>query len=157
MQLNSPLSATARLFQPQAALLSTLVDHTPRDHPARNGLTRDSPPMGLTTGSSVRRVPPNHHYTSDEEGVSTDTSTSRKSLCKRHGSRGNRGNQSGSDSNETLTSGGRQKKRMDSLVRSKSPNLGARRVITMWPMPSGSGPVASPIIVNIMRIPISCL
>ena len=51
--------------------------------------------------------------------------------------------------------GGR--KRMGSLVRSRSPNLGARRVILMmWPMPLGSGPIASPIIVNTMRIPTSC-
>ena len=107
MQLNSPLFATARPFQPQAASPSALVDDTPLDHPARNGLTRGSPPMGLTAGLPVRRVPPNHCYTSDEEGVSTDTSTSRKSLRKRHGSRRNRGNQSGSDSDETLTSGGR--------------------------------------------------
>ena len=157
MQLNSPLSATTRPFQPQAASPSALVDDTLQDYPARNGLTGDSPPTGLTDGSPARRVPPNHHYTSDEEGVSTDTSTSVKSLRKRHGSRGNRGNWSGSDSNETLTSGGRRKKKDVSPVRSKSPNLGARRVIlTMWPTPSGSGPVASPIIVNIMRIPTSC-
>ena len=42
----------------------------------------------------------NHCYTSDEEGVSTDTATSGKSLRKRYGGRGNRGNWSGSDSNE---------------------------------------------------------
>ena len=107
MQLNSTLSAATRPFQPQAASPSTLVDDTPQDYPARNGLTRGSPPMGLTTGLPVRRVPVNHHYTSDEEGVSTDTTISGKSLHKRRGSRGNRGNRSGSDSDETLTSGGR--------------------------------------------------
>ena len=49
------------------------------------------------------------------------------------------------------------RKRMDFLVRSKSPNLGARRVIIMmWPMPLGSGPAVSPTIVIIMRILISC-
>ena len=53
----------------------------------------------------------NHRYTSDEEGVSTDTATSGKSLCKRHGGRGNQGNRSGSDSDETSTPGGRQKKK----------------------------------------------
>ena len=51
-----------------------------------------------------------------------------------------------------------ERKRMGSLVRSRSPNLGARRVIPkMWPMPLGSGPGASLIIVNTMRIPTSCL
>ena len=107
MQLNSPLSATARPFQPQAASPLTLVDDTPQDYPAQNGLARGSPTRGSTPGLPVRRAPPNHHYPSDEEGVSTDTSTSEKSLHKRCGSRGNRGNHSGSDSNETLTSGGR--------------------------------------------------
>ena len=107
MQLNSPLSATARPFQPQAALPLALVDDIPKDYPARNGLARGSPTRGSTTGLPVRRATPNHCYTSDEEGVSTDTSTSEKSLRKRHGSRRNRGNQSGSDSDETLTSGGR--------------------------------------------------
>ena len=53
--------------------------------------------------------------------------------------------------------GGGARKRMDFLVRSKSPNLGARRVIfMMWPTPLGSGPAVSPTIVIIMRILISC-
>ena len=111
MQLNSPLSATTRPFQPQAASPLALVDDIPQDYPAWNGLARGSPTMGITAGSPVGRALPNHCYTSDEEGVSTDTSTSGKLLHKRHGSRGNQGNQSGSDSDETLTSGGRQKKK----------------------------------------------
>ena len=49
------------------------------------------------------------------------------------------------------------RKRMDFLVRSKSPNLGARRVILMmWPTPLGSGVAVSPTTVIIMRILISC-
>ena len=102
MQLHSPLSATARLFQPQATPSSALVDDTPRDYPAQNGLARGSPTWGSTTGLPVRGTTPNHHYTSDEEGVSTDTATSEKSFCKKWGSRRSRGNQSGSDSDETL-------------------------------------------------------
>ena len=51
--------------------------------------------------------------------------------------------------------GGGVRKRMDFLVRSKSPNLGARRVILMmWPTPLGSGSTVSPTLVIIMRIPI---
>ena len=107
MQLHSPLSATARLFQPWATPSLALVDDTPRDYPAQDGLTRGSPTQGSTTGLPMRGTTPNHHYTSDEEGVSTDTTTSEKSFCKRWGSRRNRGNRSGSDSDETLTSGGR--------------------------------------------------
>ena len=75
MQLNSTLStlsATTKPFQPQATSPSALVDDIPRDYPARNGLARGSPTMGITTGSPVGMALPNHHYTSDEEGVSTD-------------------------------------------------------------------------------------
>ena len=111
MQLNSPLSATARPFQPQATPSSALMDDTPRDYPAWNGLARGSPNWGSTTGLPGRGAAPNHRYTSDEEGVSTDTTASEKSFHKRQGSRRNRGNRSGSDSDETLTSGGRRKKK----------------------------------------------
>ena len=89
MQLNSPLSATTRPFQPQAAPSSALVDDTPRDYSAQNGLARGSPNRGSTTGLPMRGTTPNHHYTSDEEGVSTDTATSEESFCKRWGSRRN--------------------------------------------------------------------
>ena len=127
MQLNSTLSAAARLFQPQATSPSALVDNAHQDYPARNGLTRGSPTTGLTAGSPVRWAPINHHYTSDEEGVSTDTSTSEKSLHKRRGGRGNRGNRSGSDSDGTLTSGGRQKKKDGFSSKIKIPKFGGKK------------------------------
>ena len=157
MQLNSPLSATARPFQPQAALSSALVDDIPRDYPAQNGLARGSPTMGITTDPPVGRALLNHRYNSDEEGVSTDTTTSGKSLCKRLG---------GEEIEVTgvvvilmrlLPLEGGRRKRMGSLVRSRSWSLGARRVILMmWPTPLGNGPVALHIILNTMRIPTSC-
>ena len=127
MQLNSPPSATTRPFQPQAASPLALVDDIPRDYPARNGLARGSPTQGSTTGSPVRRAPVNHRYTSDEEGVSTDTSTSGKLLCKKRGSRGNRCNRSGSDSDETLTSGGRQKKKDGFSSKIQIPEFGGKK------------------------------
>ena len=107
MQLHSPLSATARPFQPQATPSSALVDDAPQDYPARDGLVRSSPARGSTRGLPVREATPNHRYTSDEEGVSTDTTTSEKSFSKRRDSRRSRGNRSGSDSDETLASRGR--------------------------------------------------
>ena len=110
MQLHSPLSATARPFQLGTALLSTLVDDTPRDYPARDGLMRSSPPRGSTRGLPIREDTPNHHYTSNDDGVSTDTSISDRPPRRRHESRGSRSNRSGSDSAETHSSGGRQKK-----------------------------------------------
>ena len=74
-------------------------------------MARGSPTQVTTPGLPVRGTTPNHCYTSDEEGVFTDTTTPEKSFHKRQGSRRNRGNQSGSDSDETLTSEGRQKKK----------------------------------------------
>ena len=127
MQLNTPHSATTRPFQPQAALSSALVDDIPRDYPPQNGLARGSPTMGITTGSPVERALLNHHYTSDEEGVSTDTTTSGKSLHKRHGGRGNRGNWSGSDSDETPTLGGRQKKKDGFSSKIQIPEFGGKK------------------------------
>ena len=127
MQLNSTLSATARLFQPQAASLSALVDDIPRDYPAQNRLARGSPTRGNTAGSPVGRALPNHRYTSDEEGVSTDTSTSGKSLHRRHGGRGNRGNQSGSDSDETPIPRGRQKKKDGFSSKIQIPEFGGKK------------------------------
>ena len=157
MQLNSTLSATARSFQPQATSLSALVDDIPRDYPARNGLARGSPTMGITTGSPVGRAPLNHRYTSDEEGVSTDTATSGKSLHKRCGGRGNQGNRSGSDSDETPTPGGRQKKKNGFSSKIQIPEFGGKKghphdvadAFRQWA-------IALCIIVNTMRIPTSC-
>ena len=127
MQVHSPLSATARPFQPQAAPSSALVDDTPRDYPARDGLARGSPIWGSTTGLPVRGTTPNHRYTSDEEGVSTDTATSEKSFRKRRGSRRNRGNRSGSDSDETLTFGGRCKRKDGFSSKIQIPKFGGKK------------------------------
>ena len=127
MQLNSPLSATARLFPPRATPLLALMDDTPRDYPAQNGLARGSPTQGSTTGQPVRGTSPNHCYTSDEEGVSTDTTTSEKLFCKRRVSRRNRGNQSGSDSDETLSSRGRQKKKVGFSSKIQIPEFGGKK------------------------------
>ena len=90
-------------------------------------MTRGNPATGLTVGSPVRRAPVNPHYTSDEEGVSTDTTTSEKSFHKRWGSRRNQGNRSGSDSDETLTSGGRQKKKDGFSSKIQIPEFGGKK------------------------------
>ena len=72
---------------------------------------RSSPPWGSTRGLPIREATPNHHYTSDDDGVSTDTSILDRPPHRRRGSRGSQSNWSGSDSNETHSSGGRQKKK----------------------------------------------
>ena len=53
--------------------------------------------------------------------------------------------------------GGGIRKRMDFQVKSRFPNLEARRAMLMtWPAPLGSGPTVSPTIVITMRILTSC-
>ena len=157
MWLDSTFSAATRPFQPQAASPLALVDDKPRDYPARNGLTRGSPTTGLTTGSPVRRVPVNHCYTSDEEGVSTDTTISGSPFVRGVGAGEINVTRMVVTPMRLSPPEGGKRKRMDSLVRSRSPNLGARRVILMlWPMPLGSGPIASLIIINTVMISTSC-
>ena len=75
----------------------------------------------------MRGTTPNHHYTPDEEGVSTDTTASEKSFHKRRGSRKSQGNQSGSDSDETLTSTGRQKKKDGFSSKIQIPEFGGKK------------------------------
>ena len=127
MQLNSPLSATTRPFQPQATSSSALVDDIPQDYPAQNGLARGSPTMGLTIGPPVGRPLIYHCYTSDDDGVTTDTATSGKSLHKSHGDRGNRSNRSGSDFDETPTPRGRQKKKDGFSSKIQIPEFGGKK------------------------------
>ena len=157
MQLDSTLSATARPFQPQAALQSSREDDGPQAYPTRSGWAGSGPTLGLTAGSPVRRTSLSHHHSLDDDGVSTDTSNQDRPLCRRHRSRGSRNNRSGSGSNDTHTSGRRQKKKDGFLVRSKFPNLVARKdILMMWLMPLGSGSAVSPTTVIIMSTPTSC-
>ena len=137
MQLHSSLSATARPFQPRAAPSSALVDDTPQDYPALDGLVRSSP-----TGLPVRGTTPNHHYTSDEEGVVAEEVEVTGVVV--------------TPMRLSPPEGGKRR-RMGSLARSKSLNLGARRaILMMWLTPLGSGPIVSLITMNTMRIPTSC-
>ena len=111
MQLDSTLSATARPFKPQVAPLSSREDDAPRSHPVRHGLAGSSPTPGLAPDSPMRRAFPSHCQSSDDDGVSTDTSISDKPPHRRHGSRRSRSSWSGSDSDSTHFSGGRHKKK----------------------------------------------
>ena len=77
MQLDSTLSAAAQPFQPQATPLSSLEDDVPQAYPARHGLAGSSPTPGLAADSPVGRAFPSHHQSSDDDGVSTDTSISK--------------------------------------------------------------------------------
>ena len=83
MQLDSTLSATARPFQPQAALLSSREDDGLQAYPIWSEWAGSSPTPGLTAGSPARRMSLGHRPSSDDEGVSTDTSIQNGPLCKR--------------------------------------------------------------------------
>ena len=78
MQLDSTLSAAARPFQPQATPLPSREDDAPRAYPARHRLAGSSPTPGLASDSPVGRAFPSHRQSSDDDGVSTDTSISDK-------------------------------------------------------------------------------
>ena len=127
MRLDSALSATARPFQPHTTSSSTLVDGAHRDYSAGHGLLMSSPVPGTPTHSPVGGAFPSHRYTSDEDGVSTNTSTSAKPLCKRQGSRRNLSNQSGSDSDNTSTSRGRWKKKDGFSSKIQIPEFGGKK------------------------------
>ena len=127
MQLDSTLSTTARPFQPQAALPSPREDDAPRAYPVWSGLARGSPTPGLTAGSPMRRTSLSHRHSSDDDGVSTDTSISDKPPRRRRGSRGSQSNRSGSDSDETRTSRGRQKKKDGFSSKIQIPEFGDKK------------------------------
>ena len=131
MKLDSTLSAATQPFQPQAALPSPREDDVPRAYPVQHGLARSSPTPGLAAGSPVRRTSLSHRQSSDDDGVSTDTSISDKPLCRRRGSRRSQVARVVVTPMELAPLERGVRKRMDFLVRPKSPNLGARRVILM--------------------------
>ena len=78
-------------------------------------------------GSPVRRMSLGHHHSSDDDGVSTNTSISEKPLHKRRRSRGSQSNWSGSDSDDTRTSGGRQKKKDGFSSKIQIPKFGGKK------------------------------
>ena len=111
MQLDSTLSATAQPFQPWATPQSSREDDAPRTCPVRHGLAGSSPTRGFAADSPVGRAFPSPRQSSDDDGVSTDTSISNGPSRRRHGSRRSRGSWRGSDSDWTHSSGGRWKKK----------------------------------------------
>ena len=74
MQVDSTLSATARPFQPQAALQSSREDDGPQAYPTRSGWAGSRPTSSLMVGSPVRRMSLSHPHSSDDDGVSSDAS-----------------------------------------------------------------------------------
>ena len=154
MQLDSTLSATARPFQPRATLQSSREDDVPQSYPVRHGLAGSSPTPGFAADSPVGRPFPSHRQSSDDDGVSMDTSISDKPSRRGMGAE---------EAKVVVTLmgpaplGGDIRKRMDFQVKSRSPISEARRaMLMMWPAPLGSGPAVCPTIVITTRILTSC-
>ena len=83
MQVDSTLSATARPFQPQVALLSSIEDDGPPAYPPRSGWAGSHPTSGLVAGSPGRRTSLGHLHSSDDDGVSSDATNQDRPLCRR--------------------------------------------------------------------------
>ena len=88
MQVDSMLPATARPFQPQAALHSSNEDEEGPVYPPRSGWSGSHPTPGPASSSPVGRMPFHHPLSSEDEGASSDASHHDRPLCKRCGSRG---------------------------------------------------------------------
>ena len=157
MQLDSTLSATAQPFQPRVAPLSSQEDDAPRSHPVQHGLAGSSPTPGLAPDSPMRRAFPSHCQSSDDDGVSTNTSISDKPPTGGVGVEGAEVARAVVTPMALTPLGEDLRKSMDFQVRSRSPNSEARRaILMMWLAPSNSGPTASHTIVITMRIRTSC-
>ena len=75
----------------------------------------------------MRRAFPSHHQSSDDDGVSTDTSISDKPTHRRRGSRRSCSSQSSSDSDDTHSSGGRHKKKDGFSSKIQIPEFGGKK------------------------------
>ena len=75
----------------------------------------------------MRRTFPSHHQSSDDDGVSTNTSISDKSPHRRRGSRRCHSSWSGSDSDGTHSSGERRKKKDGYSSKIQIPEFGGKK------------------------------
>ena len=86
LQVGSSLSTTVQPFQPRVTLQSSREDNTPRSSPVQHGLAGSSPILGFAPDSTLRRAFPSHHQSSDDDGVSTDTTIADRTPRRKHGS-----------------------------------------------------------------------
>ena len=119
LQVDSTLSATAQPFQPRVTPQLFQEDDAPRSSPVRCGLAGSGPALGFTPDYPLRRAFPSHHQSSDDNGVSTDTTISDKNPRRRRGS--------GSDSDGTHSSGGRRKKKDGFSSKIQIPKFGGKK------------------------------
>ena len=127
MQVDSTLSATARPFQPQVAPQSSREDDGPQAYPPRSRWAGSHPTSGLSVGAPVRRMSLAHPHSSDDDGMSSDASNQDRPPHRRHGSRGSQSNRSGSDSDDTRTSGRRRRKKDGFSSKIQIPKFGGKK------------------------------
>ena len=127
MQVDSIHSATARPFQPQATLHSSNKDEEQPVYPPRSRWSGSHPMPGPVSSSPVGRTPFHHPFSSEDEGASSNASHHDRPLCKRHGSRGSQKSQSGSDSDDTHSSGRGQKKKDGFSSKIQIPEFGGKK------------------------------
>ena len=127
LQVDPTLSATAQPFQPRVAPQSSREDDAPRSSPVRCGLAGSSPAPGFAPDSPLRRAFPSHHQSSDDDGVSTDTTIADRTPRRRRGSQRSCSSHSGSDSDGTHSSGGRHKKKDGFLSKMQIPEFGGKK------------------------------
>ena len=127
MQIDSALSATARPFQPQVAPQSSNEDDRQPVYPPRSGWSGSRPTLGLVSSSPVERTSFSHPLSSGDKGASSDASHRDRPLCKRRGSRGSRKSRSGSDSDDTCSSGRRREKKDGFSSKIQIPEFGGKK------------------------------
>ena len=127
MQVDSALSTTARPFQPQVTPQSSNEDDGQPVYPPRSGWSGSRPTPGLMPSSPVGRMSFSHPLSSEDEGASSDAFNHDRPLCKRRGSRGSQKSQSGSDSDDTCSSGRRQKKKDGFSSKIQIPEFGGKK------------------------------
>ena len=111
MQVDSTLSTSARPFQPRTTPHSSNEDEDQAVGPPRRRWSGNGPTLGLVSSSPVRRTSFHHPLSSEDEGASSDTSSGDRPLHKRCGCRGSQKSCSGSNSDDTCSSGRRRKKK----------------------------------------------
>ena len=127
LQVDSTRSAAAQPFQPRVAPQSSQEDDVPRSSPVRCGLAGSSPAPGFAPGSPLRRAFPSHHQSSNDDGVSTDTTIADRTPHRRCGSQRSHSSRSGSDSDGTRSSGGRRKKKDGFSSKIQIPKFGGKK------------------------------
>ena len=86
-----------------------------------------SPAPGFAPGPPLRWAFPSHHQSSDDDGVSTDTTIADRTPHRRRGSRRSRSSHSGSDSDGTRSWGGRHKKKDGFSSKIQIPEFGGKK------------------------------